>query len=377
LTTTWILIAGAYPPSPGGVSDYTWLIANELVQHGAVHVWTRASQEPEIQSSVIVHRLPDFSPASIWRMHFGIAQVQEPKQIVVQYVAQSFGYRGLNVFFALWLSVLRPMKPWVMFHEVEVSRVARQPLKERIQADITGWMARRIVRSADKSFVSTSNWIAKLRRHAPNAQIIHTPIPSNMPTHADDSRVTNIREQYGGEGVTLLGHFGTYRMRELNHYLEQVLPALLRIGGNRRLLLLGRHSESFGKQLSSAHPELATSIHPIGALAPSELAAHLSACDVVLQPYPEGVTTRRGSLLAALALGSAIVTTLGPESEPLWADSKAVALAKPDAQSFVDTAERLIEDERLRIALRANAAMMYERTFSQRLTIDALLHERA
>jgi glycosyltransferase involved in cell wall biosynthesis len=375
LTTKWILITGAYPPSPGGVSDYTWLVANELAHHGEVHVWTGPAPGPELQSPVIVHRLPDFSPLSIRRMHAEIMRVQGPKQIVVQYVAQAFGYRGLNVFFALWLAGLRPLRPWVMFHEVEVSFAERQSLKERIQAHVTSWMARRIVRAADKSFVSTSNWIGKLQRHAPIAKIIHTPIPSNIPTYVETAHATNIRARYCAEGVRLLGHFGTYRMREVNHYLERVLPPLLRAGGNRQLLLLGRHGDSFGAQLREAHPDIAASIHPIGALSPSDLAAHIDACDVLLQPYPEGVTTRRGSLLAALGLGSAIVTTLGPESEPLWIGSEDLALASPDTQSFIDAAERLIRDERLCSSLRSRATAMYSQTFSLRLTIDAMLRE--
>jgi glycosyltransferase involved in cell wall biosynthesis len=375
LTTKWILIAGAYPPSPGGVSDYTWLVANELAQHGEVHVWTGPSPGPEAQSPVIVHRLPDFSPLSIRRMHVEMMQVQGPKQIVIEYVAQAFGYRGFNVFFALWLAALRPMRPWVMFHEVEVSRIPGQPVKERIQAIVTSWMACRIVRAADKSFVSTSNWIGKLQRHAPNATIIHAPIPSNIPTRADTARVTDIRTQYSGKGLRLLGHFGTYRMREVNHYLERVLPSLLRAGNDRRLLLLGQHGDTFGAQLRQSHPDLAELIHPIGALPPSELAAHLSACDVLLQPYPEGATTRRGSLQAALALGSAVVTTLGPESELLWAESDAVALATPDTQSFIDTAEHLIGDEQFCSSLRKSATEMYARTFSLDMTIDALLRE--
>src|SRR5262249_40199976 len=38
--TAWHLITGAYPPQPGGVSDYTHLVASGLAEAGdMVHVW--------------------------------------------------------------------------------------------------------------------------------------------------------------------------------------------------------------------------------------------------------------------------------------------------------------------------------------------------
>jgi len=47
---------------------------------------------------------------------------------------------------------------------------------------------------------------------------------------------------------------------------------------------------------------------------------------VLLQPYEDGVTTRRGSIIAALALGVPVVTTTGRMTEPLWRASAAVTL---------------------------------------------------
>ena len=46
--TTWHIITGEYPPNPGGVADYTQLVALGLAAHGdSVHVWApRGSNGP-------------------------------------------------------------------------------------------------------------------------------------------------------------------------------------------------------------------------------------------------------------------------------------------------------------------------------------------
>ena len=67
-------------------------------------------------------------------------------------------------------------------------------------------------------------------------------------------------------------------------------------------------------------------MHATGYLSPVLIAAHLTACDVLMQPYPDGITVRRTSAMAALARGRAVVTTTGHLTEPLWADEDAVAL---------------------------------------------------
>ena len=57
---TWHLITGEYPPQPGGVSDYTRLVAIELARAGdAVNVWAPGPDLPSsVELGIMVHRLP-------------------------------------------------------------------------------------------------------------------------------------------------------------------------------------------------------------------------------------------------------------------------------------------------------------------------------
>ena len=74
----------------------------------------------------------------------------------------------------------------------------------------------------------------------------------------------------------------------------------------------------------------------------AEVSLHLQACDLLLQPYPEGITARRTTAMAGLAHGVPMVSSSGPLTEDFWADSGAVALASRGNCEIVLAAERLL-----------------------------------
>ena len=155
--------------------------------------------------------------------------------------------------------------------------------------------------------------------------------------------------------------------------LTAILPPLLERAPNRVGLLLGRHGEAFARTLEAARPALAGRLVAPGALPEAGLAAHLAACDLLIQPYPDGVSSRRSSLMAGLALGLPIVATEGALTEPLWRDAGAAALAPVDRPSeFIGTAEALLADTEMRTRLGRRAAALYQADFAPEHTIRTL-----
>jgi hypothetical protein len=68
MTVHWQLITGEYPPEPGGVSDYTRLVACGLAEAGDhVDVWAPPYAEPgSSDAGVNVHRLSGrFDPRAL------------------------------------------------------------------------------------------------------------------------------------------------------------------------------------------------------------------------------------------------------------------------------------------------------------------------
>jgi hypothetical protein len=123
-----------------------------------------------------------------------------------------------------------------------------------------------------------------------------------------------------------LGHFGSYG-REVSALLEERLASIMSSEASPAVLLIGAGSDAFREGLVARRPEWTSSIHATGYVTPSALAACLQACDVLVQPYPDGITSRRTSAMACLALGRPVVTTTGHLTESFWAESGAVAMA--------------------------------------------------
>ena len=106
--TRWAILTGEYPPDPGGVSDYTRLIARELVRMGdGVCVYAPSQPGPvdSDDAGVRVHRLPGvFGPLSLSKLDAMLARAPRPDRILVQYVPHAFGYKAMNVPFCAWLA---------------------------------------------------------------------------------------------------------------------------------------------------------------------------------------------------------------------------------------------------------------------------------
>ena len=122
MTTRWAILTGEYPPRPGGVSDYTRLVATGLAAAGD-SVTVYAPRPAEGGDGVAVCELPGgFGPRSLHFLERALAARPRPDRIWIQYAPHAFGWKGMNVPFAAWVAArAKHVAPvWVMFHEVAV-----------------------------------------------------------------------------------------------------------------------------------------------------------------------------------------------------------------------------------------------------------------
>jgi glycosyltransferase involved in cell wall biosynthesis len=185
--------------------------------------------------------------------------------------------------------------------------------------------------------------------------------------------VRALRKTLIARGGKILGHFGTARETWIAERLGAAVPALLRERPNAAFLLIGRDSPDLRGRVLARAPELHTRVHATGALAPADVSRYLSACDVMLQPYDDGVSTRRGSMMAALAHRRPVVTTAGASTEPLWSQSGAVALVNiGEVMAMGAALVHLMDDAGERTRLRAAAGALYAERFDLAHTIAAV-----
>jgi glycosyltransferase involved in cell wall biosynthesis len=374
---TWHIISPEYPPQDGGVADYTRLVALELAACGdRVHVWAPALTEPgPAEAGIIeVHRLTGrFGPRTLAALGRGL-NAAGPGQILVQYVPQGFGMKGMNLPLCLWLFARRRAGIVIMFHEVAVALAWQQPLRHNVIGVVNRAMALVLMRAARRSFVGAAAWEPRLRPLAPaGARISWLPVPSNVPVVDDPAGVLAVRKTMMGESGAVLGHFGTAREPWIAERLAAVVPPLLRARPAVAFLMLGHDSLEMRSRLLAVAPGLHARVRASGPLAPEDLSRHLGACDVMLQPYGDGASTRRTSLMAGLAHCRPVLTTSGVLTEPLWRQSGAVALVDAgDAAAMSAALAHLIDDAGERARLGAAAGALYAQRFDIAHTIAAL-----
>lgn len=384
----WHLITGEYPPAPGGVADYTALLAAALAGAGAgagVHVWTthgpEASPAVEDQDRVTVHRpIQRWRPAELARLDDALDAFGPPRRLVVQYAPGVWGRKGLNVAFCRWLVRRRARGDdvRVMFHEVWYPLQLRDKPTRWLLALGQRLMARTLMEACSSAYVSIPAWEPLLRaserrgRRLRPRPVTWLPVPSNIPVVEDDAAVATLRHGLAPGGEALVGSFGTFGGM-IGALLAETLPRVLGSRADRVGLLVGRGSDRFAARLVADHPELDGRLHAAGGLPAAAVSVHLQACDLLVQPYPDGLSSRRGTLMAGLAHGVAMVSNLGALSEPVWARTGDVALA-PAAEptALAGVAEALLASPQARAALGQAGRALYRRHFAIERTVETL-----
>ena len=373
----WHLITGEYPPQPGGVSDYSRVVARGLAAAGdTVHVYTPAvAQVDPCDKCVTIHRLAGgFGRRGLARLSRLIDRRADDR-LLVQYVPHAFGFKAMNVPFCLWLHAHARKNGGVtvMFHEVQLGVLPGDPMRYRVIDAVTRVMAMFAARSASRVFVSTPVWESHLRRYIPgNRPIVWMPVPSTIAVISDRARVDAARRRWEHTGRAVIGHFGTYTPA-IAVMLRAIISRVLATDSSAGILLIGANSSAFRDAFVSENPTLAARISATGMLPDDELSLAISSCDLMMQPYPDGVSSRRTTMMAALDHARAIVTTAGAFTEPLWKQSGATAMVPAeDSAAFADAVIELSADTGRRSRYGAAAKDLYLSRFDVRHTIEAL-----
>jgi len=376
-TVNWFIITGEYPPQPGGVSDYTALVANGLAQAGdQVEVCApKACASRANGGAIRVHELPGgFGLASLRELNAGLAEGGLERQILVQYVPHAFGRRGLNLPFCFWLYSLRSRAISLVFHEVAYPFALNQPAAHNALAVVNRLMALLVARAASRIFITTQAWADPVKRMARRATPVRwIPVPSTIPVEPIDAcQRAAIRARYNPRGSGVVGHFGTYG-RLIRDSLAECIGHLAENEGRCGVLLLGRNSQEFLSELLSVRPEWSERVHALGELSPQALSRHVAACDVMLQPYPDGITSRRTSVMLALAHGIPVVTNAGHLTERFWFGGDAVSFAfNNQPLTLAGSVAELLGNEAKRRRVGRSGQALYSQKFDVRHTISAL-----
>jgi hypothetical protein len=276
----------------------------------------------------------------------------------------------MNVPFCLWMwgrGRLHGDDLAIMVHEPFLA-FREGNWRQDIAAFVHRLMTVTLLNATQRVWVSTPRWEKRWRPYALGRVIPFSwlPLPSTVPVAGDNAAVAETRAQYAMGNQRIVGHFGTFG-HPIIPMLKAIIPPLFE-GSNRIvLLLIGPRGEEFRDMLLRENPQHQDRIHATGSISAGDprLSAHLAACDVMIQPYPDGVSSRRTSILAPLAHGVPAVTTYGPSTESLWLETEGVAIVPAgDPQSFLAETLSLLQDESARRHRGRAAALLSQEHFT-------------
>lgn len=375
---TILMVSGEYPPMRGGVGDYTSLLSRHLEGQGArvrvlagVRSGTGGQQGPPAvpEASWTVHRW-DYSA---WRQVAAAAAGGGATIVHIQYQAAAYGMHPAVNLLPGYLRVRLPrLRVVTTFHDLRVPYLFPK-----------AWVLRRAaVRAMDRfSHASVLTNQADLLGlggptppafgNRPGRWLI--PLASNVDCAPPPSfNRAEWRHRLGaGDDVPLLCYFGLMSEGKGMETLLESLGLLVARGLGPRLVIIGgevgdadpgnRGCLERTERLIAALG-LQDRVVRTGFLPPEEVSASLLASDLCLLPFRDGASLRSGSLLAALAHGLPVVTTLPCQPEPLLEDSENVVMVERENPSSLAAAvESLWRDPGARRKLVSGAGRLSRR----------------
>jgi glycosyltransferase involved in cell wall biosynthesis len=320
------LVTGEYPPMEGGVGAYTQEMAKAFHEAGnEVHVITSRQAKPKVENRSMwdIREPYDLGYAQLharagrwwWSAMSTAAQIvarYDLDIVNIQYQAAAFDMNVPAINFLPWR--LRGMtKTVVTFHDLRVPYLF--PKAGRLREK----MVRRLAHSADGVIVTNIEDYNTLSSPGPGTELmVQLPIGSNIraanPSTLDVEGVR--RSVLGSEEGILLGYFGFLNETK---GADTLVDSLARLPSDYELVFVGGQTGSSDSSSNKAFLvklrerisalKLDERVHWSGFLDEEDVSAYLFACDMIVMPYRDGASLRRGTLMAALAHGRPIITT--------------------------------------------------------------------
>jgi glycosyltransferase involved in cell wall biosynthesis len=368
------LVSGEYPPMEGGVGAFTQELAKALNALGHnIHIITsRQARPPSPERRLQALLEPvDIDFAQLhpqvrqwrWPALATVADIvlrYELDVVNIQYQAAAYHMRSPAANFLPW-RLKGMVKTAVTFHDLRVPYLF--PKAGRWRQKAVYFMARQAhgciaTNEADYQTLHDLNF-------GPLTQI---PIGSNITTYQPNHiEVGEARDLLGLQPADcLLGYFGFLNESKGANTL---LHTLARLDKNIHLLFIGGQtgsSDSNNNQFFLAEMrqliselDLDKRVHWTGFVPEKRVSTFLEAADLMVMPYRDGASLRRGTLMAVLAHGRPLITTHPTAPTPALIHGKNSWLVPAaDETAMVEAIQTLLANPDLRLKLGQGASQV-------------------
>jgi glycosyltransferase involved in cell wall biosynthesis len=364
------LVSGEFPPMEGGVGAFTQELARALADlKQEVHIITSRTADPAAPGQRF-GRLPEPTDLGFAQLHAAIKRWRWPSVstiadltlryefdvVNIQYQAAAYNMNSAAINILPW-RLKHIVRTVVTFHDLRIPYLF--PKAGRIRHKAVSFMAKQ---SAGIVTTNTADF-EKLNNEVQNPLTI-IPIGSNIKTYKPNHiEIEEARENLGlKDGDILLGYFGFVNESK---GADVLVKALAQLPETYHLVFIGGQigaSDATNQDFAATIHEIVDEgnfsgrVHWTGFMDDKRVATFLEASDLIVMPYRDGVSLRRGTLMAAIAQGCTLVTTTPTTPLPDLVHGQNVW--------FVDQAEReqlskailtLVNDDALRMKLSEGA----------------------
>jgi glycosyltransferase involved in cell wall biosynthesis len=340
-----LVVSPKYFPVQEGLGHYTTEFCRHLAKVADVAVWTtNARGEIGAASGHPPGRVELIDNVRRWTWggpFFGLRRAldYEPDRILFQFVPFIYARRGgINftlVALALLLSararVRRTGHVEVMFHEIWYPFSWRA--KDAVMSVAHRAMAFGVTLSASHTFCSTALFVELVRRNARpfRRRVSWLPVGSNL--EREDAPPVPLPPRSDDElHVALFG--SAHASKRMSMVLRAIREAARESPRRIRLTVMGVTLDELSREVPDLLDWLANDVDVTGPLEAGDAANRLATQDFLVSYFSDGVSGRRGSLLAALCEGLPVVTTWTEQSDDVFRDRAFVKLFSADEAVF-------------------------------------------
>ncbi len=370
-----LLLSAEYPPDTGGVGDYSRRLGQALIEQGALvqvatiqdgHLWLRDPCERRPASALRpVSRRRPWSWLC-WQDVIAALEAVQPQVVHIQYQTGAYGMHPAINFLPWRLHALTPRPAIaVTFHDL------LEPYLFPKAGRLRRYVNLRLARDCD-GLVCTNGADAETLGRQVDTPHCRIPIGSNIPRlpPASFDRL-NWRRTHGLDPDSFLIVF--FGLMSASKGLDTLLAALdhlptgldwrlVIVGGNARTAYDQRTAAALRRQIECAAWARRVSI--TGDLSEPDVSGWLLAADALALPFRDGASYRRGSLLAALSHGCAVVSTtpvaVHGDEPVLEAGRHLLAVEPGDSRGLAAMLAQLATAPEQAAALGANAQRLAE-----------------
>lgn len=276
-----IMITGSYPPDICGVGDYTY----QVMQTEEATFWE-------------LYYSSDWSVGSLLKHIKKINRI-DPSRIIMQYPTLGYGWSFIPHLLCIYYSVFTKKRFIVVLHEY-----SQQTLKHRIVLSLILLFSNQIVftNQFEREYA-----IKKYCRLKKRSKIVK--IYSNIESV---SSILDVEDRKFD-----IVNFGLIRPHKGIEEYIRCISELRKTKPHLKALLIGQIPHNCQDYFVRIEEECKKNDILIKLnLSNQEVAEYLNNTKIAYLPFPDGVSERRGSFLAALKNGTVVVTTEGVHTTP-------------------------------------------------------------